>query len=230
MNLLPRLLVVILAFTLLGCPFSKNDPEPDFVELNTPPIYWRGTYQFSMYNDPSAYQWVVKDTLVGNIDDAGLFTARKIGETIVSATSPEGKTENYKIKVSPFVNFFRDPHVAFGDSKDKVKSYEKRTILSQDANTLEYIPESKKISNIIYSFDNAKLSFVSLLFPASFGSGGNDLVYIAERYPVLYGVWESDDGKVRVSKFDIEIQGEPFILICLYPPNYYLFYPPTIGK
>jgi hypothetical protein len=222
MKSLVTLSILFVSVFLLGCPFGGKDPEPSYIELKPPGLWWGTKYQVEI-ESPENYNWTVQDTLVGSINSSGLFTPRKIGETIITATGSDGKVVRYKITVQPLVNHIRDV-------------YTERELLYELPNELVYRPESDRAHLITYGFDNGKLFSIIIYFSDEVGKRVNIAVWVAERFPKdsfghgLLSPWrETDDNKLRASKFsgvDNIMEGGKVGMVVIYSTRYIISSPP----
>ncbi|MBE9461846.1 Ig-like domain-containing protein [Dyadobacter subterraneus] len=186
---LPLLFLVVTACS------KKSDPEPD-VTMDSPTLVlkYTDTHQFALSKGttvvtPSTYTWKSSDTLVGKISKDGNFTARKIGKTTITATG-DGKTLQSKITISPTSTLAAEPVTDWGATNTQIKAKEKRTLLSETAESIFFQGENAKISASGYVLQNGKLTSSALLLTTTQAVATEAVTFYQERYPD-YGTLDS---------------------------------------
>ena len=177
----------LLLLLLTACS-KKSDPEPD-VTLDSPTLEMKydGKHQFALSQGttvitPSTYTWKSSDTLVGKISKDGNFTARKIGETTITATAA-GKTLQSKITITPTSTLAAEPLTDWGASNTEIKAREKRVFLSETADNILFTGENAKIRGSAYILESGKLVSSALLLTPTQAVADEALTFYRERYP-----------------------------------------------
>ncbi len=181
-HLLTLLMPVLL---LLSC--SKNDDKPktsidqDKVSLN-----YDQTHQFELRTggtklDNVKVNWSSSDQLVGTINSAGLFSAKRIGTTTIKATA-NGESFTSEITVVPYSQLCVEPVIEFGTSLTNVKAKEKRVLLAQNTAELVYKGENAKVQNIFYIFNNGGLESSALILSPTSAVVEETVKFFSERY------------------------------------------------
>lgn len=177
-----------LLFLIVTACSKKSDPEPD-VTLDSPTIdlKYNATHQFALSKGttvvaPSTYSWKSSDTLVGKVSKDGNFTARKIGETTITATA-DGKTLQSKITVSPTSTLAAEPVTDWGATIAQIKTKEKRVLLSETTDNIFFKGENTKIAASGYVLENGKLTSSALLLTTTQAIANEALTFYQERYP-----------------------------------------------
>lgn len=181
-------LLTLLVPVLLIISCSKKDDKPsttldqDKVSLN-----YDQTHQFKLNEGSSSVDaakatWSSSDLSVGTVNAAGLFTARKIGNTTIEAVV-NGSTISSEVTVVPYSELCVEPVAEFGITMAAVKSREKRALLEQSSNGLLYKGENAKLLNVIYSFEPSGLESSLLLLSPTNAVVEESAKFFAERYP-----------------------------------------------
>ena len=194
-------LLPVVLFIVMSC--SKSDPEPNiFIDSATLDIKFDKEHQYVVMKGSetlsgTAVTWKSSDTLVGKIDNKGLFKGRKIGQTTITG-QVDGKTVESKVTISPYSTLFKEPYLVFGSTAATIKANDKRTIVSDTPTSLTLSGENGTVRAAIYLFDNLKMKQVGLFFENSSAAVAEVTRFYNERYPAhgLVGtnaVFLSDD-------------------------------------
>lgn len=183
-HLLPFLLVIV----LLSCS-KDNEPElPIAIDKPATALKYDKTYQFHLTQgnsavDPTKFTWTSADNNVGTIDANGLFKAKRIGETSVTASSKE-KILSLKssVTVLPYSTAWVEPVYTFNINKASVKLQEKRTLFDEKANFLGYFGESNNVRTVIYTFESDKLQSVTVFLQNTTAMVDEAATFLKERY------------------------------------------------
>jgi hypothetical protein len=183
-----KIYLLPLMFVILTACSKKDDPEPDVI-LDSPTLdlKYDGTHQFALNKGttaitPSTYTWTSSDTLVGKVSKDGNFTARKIGETTITATG-DGKTLQSKITITPTSTLAAEPVTDWGATSTQIKAKEKRVLLSESAETIFFTGENSKITASGYILTAGKLTSSALLLTTTQAVATEAITFFMERYP-----------------------------------------------
>lgn len=186
------LLFVACAIIAMSCTDDqkKSKLSPSEMELK-----FLKTQQINT-DGAAASNWSSSDTYVASVSNDGLVTAMHIGQAVISATV-DGKKQTCKVTVTPTFNSFLEPFTDWGASKANIKQKEKRTLESEDDETLTY--KEPRTNGLLYLFENDKLTVSGVVLPLLFDP--EELVtFLSERHTVKgeiedFFVWSSNDGK-----------------------------------
>lgn len=179
-----------IALMFVGC--GKDEVTPDY-SFNEKEVKLKFDKEFSFkVNSGSATNWKSSDLFVGTISNTGIFTAKHIGETIITA-EVEGKVISANVIVEPYIKEITDPYVGFGSNKSAIKQYEKRVLNYDGTYSISYKGEGVYEDEIFYSIKNSNLEWSVLSFSVKKSDIGSDLAkYFGERFD-LVGVDEEDE-------------------------------------
>lgn len=185
LNLFATALVVLL---ISGC--SKNKIEPDAV-LNSSEVTLKydETFKFKVKKgdkdiDFGLLTFSSSDELVGIMNNEGVFTAKKVGETTVKIMG-EGVNLTAKVVVEPYQNFFIEPYQNFDGNISSIKKYEKRKLLNELSSGLIYEGENSDLKYVIYTIDKEVLSGSAAVFNPIRNVMDKVATYYLERYEFL---------------------------------------------
>ena len=182
--------LIVLSLSFVSCS-SGGDEEVINYSLSPSSLTtnYDKTQQFNVLNGSSTlkssdFNWSSSNEISGKVNSNGLFTAGKIGETTITATNKNnGKSVSSKITISPYQIFFSEPILAFGETKEYIKSKETRTLLKETTTGLSYIGENNNIRNVGYTFDSSgKMTSAIVLFKNDTSISTNVATFYNERY------------------------------------------------
>lgn len=199
----------LFAITLVfnSCSSSRDEEVINYtISPSSLTTNYDKTQQLSVLNGSSTlnnsdFNWSSSNEISGKVSSSGLFTAGKIGETTITATNiKNGKSVNTKITVNPYQNFFKEPILEFGQTKEYIKSKETRTLLKETTTGLSYVGENSSIRNIGYTFDsNGKMNSAIVLFDNNVNLVSNVVTFYKERYYYL-GLVNNNNSFVTTDK------------------------------
>lgn len=181
-QLLTLLLPVML---ILAC--SKKDEKPSTsIDQEAVSLNYDQTHQFKLTEgntnvESSRVKWTSSDQAVGSIDAAGLFAAKRIGKTTITAVA-NGSTLTAEVTVVPYSELCKEPILDFGASISAVKGQEKRVLVEQSSTALMYKGENAKLLNVFYGFESTGLESSVLLFSPSEAVVEESVKFLSERY------------------------------------------------
>ena len=190
-----KIYLLPLIFAIFISCSKKDDPEPDVkLDSSTLDLKYDGSHQFTLNKGatmitPSTYTWTSSDTLVGKMSKDGKFTARKIGETTITANG-DGKTLQAKITITPTSTLAAEPVTDWGASNTQIKAKEKRVLLTESAENIFFTGENSKITASGYILTAGKLSSSALLLTTTQAVATEAITFFSERYPD-YGTLDS---------------------------------------
>lgn len=134
---------------------------------------------------PQTFVWKSDDETVGTVDANGKFTARRVGETIVHAVSPDGEMQiESKVTVSPYSLLYTEPVLLWGASQTQVKAGEKRKISESSPYYLAFTGETTTVKKAEYYFSpDQKLSGANIYLGNTQEAYQEAVLYLKERYP-----------------------------------------------
>lgn len=143
--------------------------------------------------------WINSDESVATFNKNTLvISGKKIGSTTLTVQSSDGSlSDQCTIKISPIVEWYRQPMLNYNATKVEVKSYETRELFEETDKVLIYKETLPGVSYVTYIFDESifvgSIVFVELLF------GDSLLTYLDERYE-----FAGYDGEIVLFKDNIE--------------------------
>lgn len=185
-------LLTLVAISLIFTACSKKESTPEStIDVTELSLNYDKQHQFTIKQgnndiDESTYIWTSADVRVGTIEASGLFQAKRIGTTTVTATK-DGKSLTSKITVSPYVYFFIEPYVSFTSNKTTIKSQETRPLETggETTTSLLYKGENNKITNVFYGFENGLLQGSIVVFNISNILPKDLATFFVERYTLI---------------------------------------------
>lgn len=153
------ILVLLLAGIFVGC--SKDEKQLS-VNQDVVNIHYDEDYQFSLNIDGANVDWnnvqsTVADAEVGEINNSGLFTAKRIGTTKITFRVG-GSTVSTEVKVLPYQTLFEEPILKWGASMSSIRSEEKRVFEESTSTAILFKGENSNIRNVLYVFSGDKLN------------------------------------------------------------------------
>jgi hypothetical protein len=233
-----KILSILLLGALVIMNYGCKDDDPEPVKPTKPPVILSTTSvtlkvgetkNITIQNyDTTVF---VDNTNIASVDKMGdidyKITARKVGKTFINLGS-----KKLNINVNKYYFYFRDPIFTWGEGKNPIKSYELRSLISDEPNALVYRElNSDELNYLIYNFYDYKLYSISLyILSAKTSELGNYLndyfVQIASTSPE-YDMYQSpipsDDPmffNVRVNKTPQVYNDKEYWLVELTNPNY----------
>lgn len=147
----------LLATALISCTKDKITE----LTINSPlySLHYDETHQYRLKEGNSEIgnsqiTWSIQDTLLGKIDGNGLFSARRIGTTVIEAR--KGNTVvSAQVTVKPYSFLFEEPIFEHGKDRDYVYANEKRPPASviENPHAAEFDGENEKVKKVSYEFD-----------------------------------------------------------------------------
>lgn len=213
-------------FLLLCCACAKEEP----MTISDPALQLKydSKHQYTVKKGSgtianSAIEWKTSDNKVGTIDKEGYFKGRKIGKTEVLAYT-NGGTVKASVEISPYSMLFTEPAFDFNQSKQVIKSKEKRKLEDEEADGLLYAGENSKVEYVFYTFENNRLEAVLVVFASTSAVAKECGTFFLERYPVAgtiegHPVFMDDNKTVNILLLVDDTLG----LVAGYVPN-------TFGK
>jgi len=173
-------LTLFLAIALIVTSCSKDEPTQIILKTAQITLNFEDTYQIEATANEEI-EYTSKDEFNATVDQDGLVTAGKVGETeIILKVGGESKKLNVIVEAKNY--FYSDPILTFGISKkDVIKKLGKPSI--EGSNAVLYDSYSNGVDNIMYSFENDKLKAVGVSVKKSYNY--ELLGYILERYELL---------------------------------------------
>ena len=164
---------------IIGCGKSDNPPAPSpTLNVAEAKINYDKTFQFALTNG-EASSWTSSDETVGTINTAGLFTAKKIGESTITATVA-GTKLTAKVVVDPYIKDFADVLFKKGISIDDVLKFEKRELVEN----LRFMDSDRKnVIAVVYRFDEFGFLGIDVGLTRTIDAREKFVTYLKERYP-----------------------------------------------
>lgn len=134
--------------------------------------------------DNSRIRWKSRDEKVGTVDVSGTFKARKIGKTVITAYTDNAMYQA-DVEVVTYDRSIQDPVLDFYATKDAIKAKEKRNLIKETTESLDYLYNlNSLLSSLIYYFKDGKM--VQCVIPNRVGIFTKEITtFLKERYPVM---------------------------------------------
>lgn len=139
----------------------------------------------------SGCKFISANENIASVEGNGVVTAVLAGETEITVTDKNNVSAKCKIKVAAKSKMYTEPYLQFGASMSQVKSFEKRTIISDDGKYLFYNGENKYVDAVAYTFENKKLTASAVFVPVSNLNTDLLVAFLGERY-ILSVDYDSD--------------------------------------
>ncbi|WP_256004866.1 Ig-like domain-containing protein [Pedobacter deserti] len=190
------LALVTLSILFVACSKKKESTPKLMLDLNELSLKFDKEHQFKVTLDGQAVDgatvnWTSSDERTGTIGGTGLFKAKRIGTTTITAKRGE-EVLTATVDVTPYSTFFVEPYIDFTASKAVIKTKEKRLLApnGEDADELLFIGENNKIQNVFYAFENGTLLGAMAVFNTSTLTSDELAKFYLERYAYI---GETDD-------------------------------------
>lgn len=215
------LLLSLMAMSIIACKKNVASEEKEagnfVLTPNTETLLSNETVTFSIskngkLEDLSQFEWAVSDTLRGAFAQKGIFKAKRIGDVRVTAKRGNIVLEAV-LKITPKETYITEPLMLFGQTKDVIKSEEKRELEVEISSGLLYKKDRDGIRGVLYTFDdnNKKMTGAFLLLDGSGSFGKRSLSFINERYVPVTN-FEQDGYSSFVFK---PLDNKPYIIYVL---------------
>jgi hypothetical protein len=165
---------------LFGC---KKENDDIALSVSKTYLYYDDTYQIEATSDfPVTY--VSENEYHAKVSDAGLVTARHIGETNIILSNGKTTTK-FNVTVKPRQNLYVEPNVKFGDTRSSIiAKFGTPDDVSSDGSSILYMDYSSSAAGLMFSFDdNDKLDGYSLMIKSFYASQLAD--FLIERYQIV---------------------------------------------
>lgn len=141
----------------IGCE-KEVEPEKTKITLNSQSvkIHYDETFalEANVTPEPLDVLWVTDNENVADINQEGIISGVKIGETTITAKTIEAEVI-CAVTVEPYESFVTEPLVDFGENKDYVKDNENRVLYNETADGLVYEDNSNSLVDyVFYMFEN----------------------------------------------------------------------------
>lgn len=232
----------ILSILLLGAVTMMNygckDDEPEPVKPTKPPVIVSTTSvtlkvgetkNITIQNYDTTV--IVDNTNISSLEKMGdkeyKIVGRKVGKTFIDLGS-----KKVNITVNKYFLYFRDPLFTWGEGKNPIKSYELRTLVSDEPSALVYKElNSDELNYLIYHFYDYKLYSISLYILANKDVELSNYLHdyfvpitsTSDDYNMYQSPLHSDDPmffNVRVNKTPQTFNDKEYWLVELTNPNY----------
>ncbi len=185
-------LLALVTLSILFVACSKKESTPKLMlDLHELSLKFDKEHQFKVTLDGQAVDgatvnWTSSDERTGTIGGTGLFKAKRIGTTTITAKRGE-EVLTATVDVTPYATFFTEPYVDFTASKAVIKTKEKRLLApnGEEADGLLYIGENNKIQNVLYAFENGTLLGAMAVFKTSALTSDELAKFYLERYAYI---------------------------------------------
>lgn len=177
--------LLFISFIVASC--SKKDPKPGYkIDSETLSLHYDETHQFEITPGvpTSTTNWTSSDTTVGKIDQSGYFKAKKIGTVVIMGSSTD-YTVKSTVTVVPYSTLCKEPFYVYNQNAATTKSQEFRTLTLQSATGLTYTGENSKLRNVLYAFENDKMTAAALLLSNSSDVISESYKFFNERYTAV---------------------------------------------
>lgn len=180
-----RLLFLMLIISTIFTACSKDDDVVNTKLITTELSLKSGqTSQIVIEPNGEGCTFTSDNNLIASVKTTGEVKGVIIGETSINISNPEtGFNGKCKVLVTPQYQMYKEPYLKFGATKQDVKSFESRTLLREETNSLSYNGENSNIDGVAYLFENGKLKSVGCRIPYSKTSLLGD--FLAERYTLI---------------------------------------------
>jgi len=156
----------LLCLGFYGC--SSDDDDAQKIELNSTNISMTHDQNFQLQyksEEGNIFTFKSSNPLVADVNGSGLITGIAKGETIITVKDNKGGEATCKVNVHTIYSLFKEPSFDFGCSISAIKSYESRTILSENTTSIIYRGENANLTLLAYDFENSKYLGSMLLVP-----------------------------------------------------------------
>ncbi|CAG5074668.1 hypothetical protein DYBT9623_05355 [Dyadobacter sp. CECT 9623] len=185
-----NIILLILLLTYAGsCREKTTDPVPT-IDVGSPDLKYDQTRQLKVMQgsqilDFKSYIWKIDDESIGTVRADGLFTARKVGESIISVSEQNGKLlSQTKIVVTPYSTLCTEPITERGISSAAILSRERRSLNSKLHTRLDFFGENEKVKKVIYELNSqGNLEFSVLVLVNTKAVYEEAELFLTERYP-----------------------------------------------
>lgn len=157
---------------LASCKKDKGETPVTKIDIDQTAVtmHYDEQHQFALSSNtttmPTSASWSSSDTTVGTINSKGLFSAKKIGTTTITAAGT-GYTLTAAVTVAPYYNLFQEPYAVLGTDSVTVRTKEARKfagklnlgVSSYEEDVLiSYYGENTNVNLVQYGFVNNKLN------------------------------------------------------------------------
>jgi hypothetical protein len=178
----------LIVFTIFSCS-KKNSVSPYKLDNTAVSVHYDQTHQFQVSQGSAALQgsattWKTSDTTVGVINQAGFFSAKRVGTVTVTGTA---STYNLKatVTVVPYSTLCKEPFFQDGASIDSTEKREFRPLTGASATGLVYTGENAKVRTVEYGFVDDKMTAAVLLLANTDAVVTEADKFFSERYTLL---------------------------------------------
>ncbi|MFI5157751.1 MAG: Ig-like domain-containing protein, partial [Sphingobacteriales bacterium] len=181
-----KLLLYTLSIALLlvsACSKNGDNKPTATIDAQTVSMHYDETHQYSVTNT-TGLTWTSSDATVGTIDNSGLFTAKKIGKTIIKGTSGNISVQS-TVTVTPYSTMCQEPYFILGASMATIEGKETRLLYGSTATGLLYTGENSKLRYAEYIFDNTGFIEAALLLANTTDVVDEASTFFKERYTLL---------------------------------------------
>lgn len=184
-NTLLILSITALLTTFISC--KKDDGASTELKTQTLSIVCGQKSQLHVSPSATGCTFTSDQSLIASVSTTGEVKGITVGETTITVTDESNRIiGKCKVAVTPQYSMYREPYLGFGASPSVVKSFETRTVISENTQAINYNGENSNIKQVAYTFENGKYSGVVCLIPIAKFSLLTD--FILERYvPVAVG-------------------------------------------
>jgi len=186
-------LLLTVTSMVVGC---GDDYDIDQFTLNATKLalHYDDVYPFSVKLGKtditaSTFKWSSSDEQVGTVDANGVFHAKRIGTTTISAANNTSAV-TCNITIEPYETFLTEPMLSFGASVNDVKTFEQRKLSVDVSGSLLFSGENDLVNGVMYSFQDGKLTSCIVLFANTSELVERVKTFYSERYTYM---GETDD-------------------------------------
>ena len=170
----------------------------------------------------SGNQFTSGNEFIASVKSDGVVTAVRVGETEITVRNKNNSTAKCKVKITGKSKLYTEPYLKFGASVSQVKSFEKRTLKSEDNEFIYYKGENKYVEIVAYNFENKKTISSAVFSPVSKSNAELIVEFLSERYIMMTDgdetvLFMSPDEKI-IGGIDALRIGSDYYYLIVYAP------------
>lgn len=170
--------LIAIALVVFACFMSCSEDESHDLVVSPSSVSIASGEEIKLSASENC-DWRSESDFIATVDDDGIVKANFVGQTNIIAYNVT-KSTSVPVVVRGKCNTYTEPVLDFGTTMADIKSKEQRTLISETGNYLRYAGENSAVKDVVYMFDNGRMSSAGVLINGLYMTELVD--FITERY------------------------------------------------
>lgn len=175
------IVTIICCIVFSGCKNDDSTKSKLNLSANQLSLKSGEVYELLVLPDSDDYVFTSDNSYIATVSAGGIIEGITVGTTDIVVTNESNDfSAKCRVTVEPSYNLYKEPYLKFGASVQEVKSFESRSLLEEDTESLVYRGENSNVLLVMYLFKNEMSTSAGCVVSSSKSKLLGD--FLSERY------------------------------------------------